>query len=242
MPPDPYEVLQVSKKAEPEVIDAAYRRLARKYHPDVDRRPTATARMQEINRAYEILRDPIERSRYDYESRLRSQPSYKPSEPTASPYSAPPPPPPATPHTQTESGTTSHLLHPPAIVPVLIACLLLALSYLAVPIFLIAYSSGNTVAVWVIFAVAILASIVLAGIAASGWHPAKLSAWRALVLLPLTFFPVLMWIPCYLAAKAVARRLVRGSVEHPSPIPLIVYAVLAVWLSFLVFGGPGASP
>jgi hypothetical protein len=74
---DAYEILQVSPNAEREVIDAAYRRLARKYHPDVNSRPDAHARMQEINWAYEILSDPIKRNRYDDAGRTpgrRSQP------------------------------------------------------------------------------------------------------------------------------------------------------------------------
>jgi hypothetical protein len=66
-----YEVLQVSPNAEPEVIDAAYRRLARKYHPDTSSHPDAHSRMQELNWAYEILNDPVSRSRYD---RLQQQP------------------------------------------------------------------------------------------------------------------------------------------------------------------------
>ena len=66
-----YEVLQVSPNAEPEVIDAAYRRLARKYHPDTSSHPDAHSRMQELNWAYEILNDPVSRSRYD---RSRQQP------------------------------------------------------------------------------------------------------------------------------------------------------------------------
>lgn len=64
-PYDPYEVLQVSPNAEPEVVEAAYRRLARKYHPDVNSSPDATKRMQIINWAYEILRDPDARREYD---------------------------------------------------------------------------------------------------------------------------------------------------------------------------------
>lgn len=66
---DPYEILQVSPRAEIEVIEAAYRRLARKYHPDTNRSPDATARMKDINWAYDILRDPLERARYDRQRR-----------------------------------------------------------------------------------------------------------------------------------------------------------------------------
>jgi curved DNA-binding protein CbpA len=47
------------------VIEAAYRRLARKYHPDVSQSPNAEARMRELNAAYEVLRDPTRRADYD---------------------------------------------------------------------------------------------------------------------------------------------------------------------------------
>lgn len=63
--PDYYATLQVHPKAEPEIIDAAYRRLAAKYHPDVNPGPDATARMQQINEAYRILSDPARRAAYD---------------------------------------------------------------------------------------------------------------------------------------------------------------------------------
>lgn len=62
---NPYEILQVSNKAEIEVIEAAYRRLARKYHPDTNPSSDATERMKDINWAYEILSDPASRRRYD---------------------------------------------------------------------------------------------------------------------------------------------------------------------------------
>ncbi len=58
---NPYKVLQVDKDAEQEVIDAAYRRLAAKYHPDRDGATSATQRMKEINAAYEMLKDPERR-------------------------------------------------------------------------------------------------------------------------------------------------------------------------------------
>src|SRR6266581_2011051 len=60
-----YEVLQVDRRAEPEVIEAAYRRLARKYHPDVSNSADAEQRMKEINAAYEVVRDPRRRAAYD---------------------------------------------------------------------------------------------------------------------------------------------------------------------------------
>ncbi|MDE3000422.1 MAG: DnaJ domain-containing protein [Gemmatimonadota bacterium] len=62
---DLYEVLQVQDSADPEVIDAAYRSLARKYHPDVNNSSDAKERMQRINYAYNVLRDPWKRSIYD---------------------------------------------------------------------------------------------------------------------------------------------------------------------------------
>lgn len=66
---DLYEVLQVSRKAEQEVIDAAYRRLARKYHPDANPGGVDDARMKRINAAYEVLRDPESRAEYDRKRR-----------------------------------------------------------------------------------------------------------------------------------------------------------------------------
>jgi curved DNA-binding protein CbpA len=65
--PDPYATLQVDRRAEPEVIAAAYRSLARKYHPDKNASAASTKRMQELNAAYEILRDPVRRRAWDRE-------------------------------------------------------------------------------------------------------------------------------------------------------------------------------
>jgi hypothetical protein len=65
--PDHYAVLQVSEHADPEVIDAAYRALARKWHPDVNAEPGAADHMRAINEAYHVLRDPERRARYDRE-------------------------------------------------------------------------------------------------------------------------------------------------------------------------------
>lgn len=62
---DYYRVLQVDPEAEHEIIEAAYRRLAKMYHPDVHKERDATARMQRINEAYEALRDPVRRRSYD---------------------------------------------------------------------------------------------------------------------------------------------------------------------------------
>jgi hypothetical protein len=65
--PSLYEVLQVDPRAEPEIVEAAYRRLARKYHPDVSASADAERRMKEINAAYQVLRDPARRATYDRE-------------------------------------------------------------------------------------------------------------------------------------------------------------------------------
>lgn len=62
---DLYEILQVHPSAHPEVIQAAYRRLAQIYHPDRNPAADAATRMAEINRAYDILRDPQQRAAYD---------------------------------------------------------------------------------------------------------------------------------------------------------------------------------
>jgi DnaJ-class molecular chaperone len=65
MPADYYRVLQIDPDAEPEVVAAAYRKLAAKYHPDVNASPEAAERMREINVAYDTLGDPFKRSEYD---------------------------------------------------------------------------------------------------------------------------------------------------------------------------------
>jgi curved DNA-binding protein CbpA len=66
---DPYKVLQVDPEAEDEVIQAAYRRLAQKYHPDVAG-PDGSARMASINAAWELLRDRASRAAVDRERRI----------------------------------------------------------------------------------------------------------------------------------------------------------------------------
>jgi curved DNA-binding protein CbpA len=71
-PLDPYKTLQVDPEADPEVIQAAYRRLARKYHPDVLPGPDAATRMVAINRAWALLEDPDARAAYDRERAERA--------------------------------------------------------------------------------------------------------------------------------------------------------------------------
>jgi molecular chaperone DnaJ len=62
---DYYEVLGVSRTAEAEELKRAYRRLARQYHPDVNKDPAAEDRFKEANEAYEVLSDPEKRRAYD---------------------------------------------------------------------------------------------------------------------------------------------------------------------------------
>lgn len=111
--PDAYKILQVDSEAEDEVIVAAYRRLARKYHPDVAPGDEAAARMSAINAAFGLIGTPAKRAAYDRDrssgagtaSTTAHRPpsggttthrptTPPPSSPTgARPGSAPPPPP-----------------------------------------------------------------------------------------------------------------------------------------------------
>ncbi len=65
MAADYYEILGVSRDASKEDMKRAYRRLARKYHPDVNKEDGAEDRFKEVNRAYEVLSEPETRARYD---------------------------------------------------------------------------------------------------------------------------------------------------------------------------------
>lgn len=60
-----YDVLGVARDATADEIKKAFRKLARKYHPDVSKEPDAEQRMKEVNEAYAVLSDPEKRAAYD---------------------------------------------------------------------------------------------------------------------------------------------------------------------------------
>jgi curved DNA-binding protein len=62
---DYYKILGVDKKASQAEIQKAYRKLAKKYHPDTNKDPRSADKFKEINEAYEVLRDPDKRKKYD---------------------------------------------------------------------------------------------------------------------------------------------------------------------------------
>lgn len=65
MDKDYYKVMGVSQNASEKDIKMAYRRLARKYHPDISKESNAEEQFKEVGEAYEVLKDPIKRAEYD---------------------------------------------------------------------------------------------------------------------------------------------------------------------------------
>lgn len=66
---DHYKVLQVDPSADAETIEAVYKAQAKKYHPDRNPAPDATPRTQRLNRARDVLLDPLRRAAYDRKRR-----------------------------------------------------------------------------------------------------------------------------------------------------------------------------
>ena len=62
---DYYEILGVSKTASDKEIKSAFRKLAKQYHPDVNKAPDAAEKFKEAQEAYAVLSDPDKRSKYD---------------------------------------------------------------------------------------------------------------------------------------------------------------------------------
>lgn len=62
---DYYEILGISRNASEKEVKSAYRKLAKKYHPDVNKSSDASEKFKDVNEAYEVLSDPQKRQRYD---------------------------------------------------------------------------------------------------------------------------------------------------------------------------------
>ncbi len=62
---DYYKIMGVERDAKPEDLKKAYRRLARKFHPDVSKEANAETKFKEVQEAYEVLKDPEKRAAYD---------------------------------------------------------------------------------------------------------------------------------------------------------------------------------
>jgi curved DNA-binding protein CbpA len=71
---DYYAVLEITPAADVGEVNAAFRRLAWRYHPDHNHAPGATLQFQDINEAHQVLTDPVRRAEYDAKWHPRSEP------------------------------------------------------------------------------------------------------------------------------------------------------------------------
>ena len=77
---DYYAILEIDWQSPPEQVRAAYRRLSKKWHPDLNPGKDVTREMQDINEAYALLKNPEKRARYDKEYLLHQQAPERPTE------------------------------------------------------------------------------------------------------------------------------------------------------------------
>jgi curved DNA-binding protein CbpA len=89
---DPYRVLQVLPTADQEVLNAAFRALAHKYHPDHDASDLAARRMSELNAAWAMVRDPELRANWDRGQRRAAYSFDSSMDRRSAPAAVPPPP------------------------------------------------------------------------------------------------------------------------------------------------------
>lgn len=87
---DYYKILDVSKQASSDEIKQAYRRLARKFHPDVNPDKTSEDKFKDINEAYEVLSDATKRRQYDQFGQYHQQGGFRSSRSTSGSYGGSP--------------------------------------------------------------------------------------------------------------------------------------------------------
>ena len=246
MQDNPYEILQVSEKAEQEVIEAAYRRLARKYHPDTNPQPSANDHMQKLNWAYELLINPIKRAEYDFLSHRRNATnqnaqdfSYR--EPEREKNKA----------SDFQQNRTSYAETPayketnkvkvkkPSIIQTISISILLLVGYYVFTItFVIASYGFNKIFTWILIIISFILFLVLARVAAIGWNPNRKSFLRTLLMLILTFFPIFTWVPCYLASKVITKGnlIEKEKNDWRLKTSIAIYGIASMLLSMYLFG------
>ena len=73
---DYYEVLGLAKGASDDEIKKAYRKLSKKYHPDINKEADAEEKFKEVSEAYEVLSDPQKKAAYDQYGHAGTDPNY----------------------------------------------------------------------------------------------------------------------------------------------------------------------